>query len=676
MEKSENIEKVAHIRGLEDSFSSRMGSSKQIFSKEKGTDINTLYNVLKASPEVTACVTAVIEDIMADEWKFVGSSSAKGKAETFSSNSNFFKVLSNALLDLLTTGDAYILKLAVNEEKVKSLMSRLTTKVAKELNITLNKKIVYDLIEQETKIPKDLQLLKASTIKINYDETGKVLSYEQQVGLQSKRVYRPEDVIHLSLLNIGGQPYGFTSLETALSDVATLIFAKEFAGKYFENDGIPYFIFHMPDATPDDRNYKNLVQELKNMKKEANKYRSMVITGNVTAEQVNKFNKDMEFAKLIQHFTQLILVTMGVPAHRINLTIDVRQVGGAVNRAYEGYYKKISFMQKIIENALNPELWKPFVVEMKFNRAYKIDEMREAQVVQILTQAGLVTVEEAREMMGMEPQMPSGTMPIATSPTFGNAETDVNQRNQSKDENKPKETIDNRLKSIQKKVELENFQSKLKEIEDLTILSVKEKDAEMKILKEQLDKAKVELEQSKLQSTNEISTIKNNLTLEKENEVKNFTEKMGALKTELNSTKDKLNEIAALKEDIVKAKELETNLLKEQINNSEKTIAELREAQITSYKSIIAEKMLNEQNSKNKSDDIVEIGYVDFVKIVENVAGAGQFDKACVLYIETKEQFIMFFNDGSWRYKCFVNKKEVNEKRFKLEKLRNAVKIL
>jgi len=86
--------------------------------------------------------------------------------------------------------------------------------------------------------------------------------------------------------------------------------------------------------------------------------------------------------------------------------------------------------------------------------------------------------------------------------------------------------------------------------------------------------------------------------------------------------------------------------------------------------------MLNEQNSKNKSDDIVEIGYVDFVKIVENVAGAGQFDKACVLYIETKEQFIMFFNDGSWRYKCFVNKKEVNEKRFKLEKLRNAVKIL
>ena len=444
------IEKTASIRGLEAEYvphMTGMGLDKKIFSKEISINVDTLYKVTKASPEVASCVVAIVEDVMADMWRWVGHKSAKNNAEKFALKSNFYKIMANALMDLIITGDAYILKLAVNEDKIKSLVSTLTEKIAKTLNVKIDKKTVYELIEQDIKIPKDLQLLKSSTIRINYDETGKVISYEQRIGGQLKRVYHPKDIIHLSFFNIGGQPYGFTPFETAMSDLATLIFAKEFAGKYFENDGIPYFIFHMPDATPDDRNYQALKSELKEMKKESNKYRSMVITGNVTADQVNKFNKDMEFSKLIQHFTQIVLMVMGVPAHRVNLTIDVRQVGGAVNRAYEGYYKKLSFMQKIIENSLNLELFDSFHVEMRFNRVYKIDEMREAQVVQILTQAGLITVEEAREMMGLEPEKPKGTEPRSTSPVYGETETNTNRPKENENQ-KPKDDTDNKLKLL------------------------------------------------------------------------------------------------------------------------------------------------------------------------------------------------------------------------------------
>ncbi len=457
------IEKSAHIRGLESEYvphATGLGITKTLFTGESGVNVETLYKTIRACPEVASCIVAIIEDLMADSWRYIGSKSAKNKAKAFQLKANAYKVLTNAGFELIGTGDAFILKLSVNEDEVKSLIKKLTEKVAKSLGIDLKKQIkfdeektkaaVYELLKQDISQPKDLQLLKASTVTINYDKTGKVLSYEQKVGGEIVRVYSPKDVIHLSLFNIGGQPYGFTPLETALSDIATLIFAKEFAGKYFENDGIPYFIFHMPDASPDDRNYKNLVQELKDLKKEANKYRSMVVTGNVEAEQVNKFNKDMEFAKLVQHFTQVVLMTMGVPAHRVNLTIDVRQVGGAVNRAYEGYYKKLSFMQQIIENSLNSELWNDFNVEMRFNKIYKIDEMREAQVVQILTQAGLVTVEEAREMMGLEPEKPKGTEPKSTAPVFGEAATNPNQRAQAGDPNNMQEGTDNKLKTVKK----------------------------------------------------------------------------------------------------------------------------------------------------------------------------------------------------------------------------------
>ncbi len=462
IEKDEKIEKSSHIRGLEDSYiPSPMGYGieKQIFSKETGINIDTLYRVVKSSPEVTACLMALIEDILSDGWRYDGSKFAKRTAYEFQIKTKLYKLLANALLDLFITGNAYILKLSVNEKNIKSLIKNLTDNLAKSLSVDIKKKIkfdenktekaVYDLISQDISKPKDLQLLKSSTIRINYDETGLIKSYEQKIGGRNVRIYKPEDVIHLSLFNVGGQPYGFTPLETALSDIATLIFAKEFAGKYFENDGIPYFIFHMPNANPGDRNYENLKRELKEMKKEANKYRSMVLTGDVTAEQVNKFNKDMEFSKLIEHFTQIVLMIMGVPAHRVNLTIDVRQIGGAVNRAYEGYFKKLQFIQTSIEEILNSELWNDFNVEMRFNKVYKIDEMREATVVQILGQNGFITVEEGREMMGMTPEKPEGTeinskqpLPDGTS----KADLSTNQRNQQMDQNNNDTKIDNNLK--------------------------------------------------------------------------------------------------------------------------------------------------------------------------------------------------------------------------------------
>lgn len=464
LEKSEKIEKSSSIRGLEYEFvpgAQTMGAQKVLFSQNKNATIETLYQTVEHSPEVTACICALVEDIMGDGWRFTTiikkgkSQDALNTAVEFQEKSKFFRVLTNALVDLFITGNAYILKLSVDEKKIKEVIEILTKRIGKHLNVKMdkrlrmNKDVIFELVQQDLgKQPvKDLQLIKSSTVTINFDETGKIASYEQRV--QGKvRVFDAKDVIHLSTMNIGGQPYGFTPLETLLSDIATLIFAKEYAGKYFENDGIPSFMFLMPNEHPKSPNYENLKSELKELKKQANKFRSLVLTGQVDYKEIQKFNKDMEFSKLIQHFTQIVLMAMGVPAHRVNLTIDVRQIGGAVNRAYEGYYKKIGFTQLGLAEDLNRELWVPFFkVRMSFKESYKIDEMREAQIIQILTQVGAITVEEAREMIGLDPEKPKGTEPNKTSPVFGGVATDINQRAQTQDASKIPEVIDNRLKS-------------------------------------------------------------------------------------------------------------------------------------------------------------------------------------------------------------------------------------
>ena len=460
VQKSAEITKSAHVRGLEIEYTPHAdfaGITKKLFSSEKGVTIDTLYEVVKHSPEVAAALLAKVEDFMADYWRFSSNTisgkqgkTAINKAKAFESKVGYYGHLTDGLFDMFATGNGFILKLSIDEEKLKSLMVDLTKNLAKSFNVKVKKGEIYKLIKQETKAPKDLQVLKASTVKINFDKTGLISSYEQEVKGE-RRVYDPKDIIHLHLVRIGGQPYGFSRLEPLLSDIGTLIFAKEFAGKYFENDGVPYFIFSMPDESPGGRNYKLLKRELKSLKKKGEKYRSMVLTGNVGHEQVNKFNKDMEFAKLIEHFTQIIFVGLGVPAHRVHYALA--QKGDATakeaGKRESGYYKGLSFEQKLVENILNRDLWSLFGVKKTFKRSYKSDEIREAEIIRILSEIGAITVEEAREKIGMEPELPKGTMARSIGSDRGINEGKDGKREQGTDQ-EPKNRTDNKLKTAKK----------------------------------------------------------------------------------------------------------------------------------------------------------------------------------------------------------------------------------
>ena len=533
------ITKTASVRGLDVSYVPHADSSgifKEIFSQETSVNVDTLYNVVKASPEVCACIMAKVEDIMADYWKFASPSNSKklsksalDKAQEFEISSRYYQVKTDALFDYFTTGNGYILKLSVDKEKIKSIMENLTHYMARKFGVTnISKADQFKIVKQVGGVPNDLQVLKSSTIKINYDKTGKIASYQQEVKGE-KRIYPPEDIIHIGGVRIGGGPYAFSEIEPLLSDIGTLIFAKEFAGNYFENDGIPYFIFKMIEESPNGRNYKLLKKELRDLKKKGEKYRSMVLTGNVDPIQVNKFNKDMEFAKLVEHFTQIIFMGLGVPATRVNYALAQKDATAAqAGKVEAGYYKKIAFIQKGIEVTLNKELWSHFGVRMKFNRSYKIDEMREAQIIQIATQSGIMTIEEARERIGMEPEIPEGQ----TMPTSLGDDKAIDFKKDKKEEqgiaDKPKDKTDNKLKSV--------------------------------MLRKGLDES-------------------------------------------------------------------------------------------------------------------ISVSYTDFIALVENKLGPGNFTKGKVLYMETATEFILFFGDESWKYKSRVDKNSIDVEQFRVEKLQTFVKL-
>ena len=78
------LNKSSSIRGLEDDWvpSADQGIAKKIFTNEVTVNnVQVLYDTIKASPEVTACMLAQLEDIMADGWRFNSLSGDKVKAK-------------------------------------------------------------------------------------------------------------------------------------------------------------------------------------------------------------------------------------------------------------------------------------------------------------------------------------------------------------------------------------------------------------------------------------------------------------------------------------------------------------------------------------------------------------------------------------------------------------------
>ena len=270
--------------------------------------------------------------------------------------------------------------------------------------------------------PKVLFPLMSRSIYINYDIHGRITSYVQrprnsntafqsgsaqanpdvpstyaygQMGSSYGVQFLPEEVIHFPYEPVGDQIYGNSPLQTAVYDVACLWYAKTYGGLFFQNDATPSYIFNLPDDSPDSQNYKKFVEAIKEHRQ--NPHRNMVITGNVGINKVASLSKDLEFSNFIDKFTQRVMLSYGATA-RFSHLFGVNQTPPSM----ESYYKQINSIQTEYEDTLNNELFDSFGVEFYFNRVYKRDETREADIAVKLTNL-CWTVNEAREYLGFKP---------------------------------------------------------------------------------------------------------------------------------------------------------------------------------------------------------------------------------------------------------------------------------
>jgi len=462
-------------------------------NKENGQtrkiEIRDHYSWIRLCPEIVGILTAITDDVLGEGFEIYSNSSAKKKkVEFFLKKNEFRQKLYSWLFDILTTGDGFLGKSKVTVAQVKEAIYKYAEENNLQKGDDILKEKLVSVFKQSPDVfsPKRIFNMKSSTIRIVYDVHGNITGYVQGgtgsgSGVVIDSTVNPNDpryesraenipapgirfetdeVIHLSLMNLGDSVYGFTPFTSSLNDIASLWYAKDYAGKYFQEDATPNFMFLLEDENPNSDNFKTFVAGLKERKGKGRG--NMVFTGKVKVERVNPLNKDMEFQNMVNIFTQRLLMAWSMPPSRVsNLQGNYR---GFIESS-EGYYKKINRLQELIEEKLNIELFADFGdVEIFFNRAYKRDESREADIINKLVGQPVLTINEGRQYLGKRPLGSEYDIIPEKSGGFNPTGTQVGSQNPAQEEIPVEERIQNLSKSLKdlqksevKTVSFENF---------------------------------------------------------------------------------------------------------------------------------------------------------------------------------------------------------------------------
>ena len=385
-----------------------------------------LWTYFKYTPEIQAVTRAIVEDILSDGWILQGGRNNRLKAEKFLMMNFAKEQIASLLYDTMVTGDGYLFVQGLQKNEVKSLIdraventmekseikSRIADEFKSEIKHEVGEKLMNSIEEDEDIFaPRNMISVPSSTMRAQFDESGNLLQWVQKVGMRIRN-YTAEEILHFRLLRLDGKFYGFTSLAAILKEMDILANVKDFARYYFEKGGVPNFMFILKNEAPNSVNTKNFQKSLQLFSSLANKYKSLVVTGEVDVKELNRFSKDMEFRELAKYLTQVIIMTYGVPVSRLSdvgLGDRVQARGSTIST--EGYYRKISHIQDMLEDFLNMFILSKFKVTMKFNKTYTQDVVRDAQIDKMKTDTveqrmtlGLMKRDDAAEYLGIDPE--------------------------------------------------------------------------------------------------------------------------------------------------------------------------------------------------------------------------------------------------------------------------------
>ena len=348
-------------------------------------DYKTIIAWIQRTPEAIGILNALVTDIISDGQTFVSpegkalGKQVKRRVETFWRKNEGKNLMKGALYDWFCLGNSAIWKGKISDTDIKEAFSACSPPTNLEYKEFESKQFIdEDLLKVRT-----LVQVPWSTMNIDLAQDGRSVDrFRQMVSGKIALNFSPEEIIHAKFMNFDGKVYGFTPMIASMSVISSLGLIKDNNGFFFQNGGVPDWMFILPQEQADSPNHQLLVQVLSDYKETRNKHGNLIFTGEVNPIALNKWDKDMEFRQMAIYYTGVLATAFNMPIARIASIIGgtVKQPAASQDLSEAGYWRTISCAQDYWEDLLNTQLFEPeFGVWIKFNKGFKNDQIKEAQ---------------------------------------------------------------------------------------------------------------------------------------------------------------------------------------------------------------------------------------------------------------------------------------------------------
>jgi len=204
-----------------------------------------------------------------------------------------------------------------------------------------------------------------------------------------------------------GIGYGLSPLEGVLSVVSNLLNADNYNGTYFEDGAFPPIIIQILGQVNqrDVDAYRQYLQsELM-----GNFHRPAIMAGGQEAKVLNlkdSTNRDMEFMEYMKFMARLLAAAYGLAGQDIGLTDDMNKAIAEVQQdlsSRKGYGSTLHLIKEVFNQEI---IWKDFGYEdLEFDWVAEdmTDPKDQTDIYKAQLEAGIVTLNEARQKLGHQP---------------------------------------------------------------------------------------------------------------------------------------------------------------------------------------------------------------------------------------------------------------------------------
>jgi len=243
----------------------------------------------------------------------------------------------------------------------------------------------------------DLQRLNPFTVAVHYDAAyGLTFS-------QAGKVWPESDIIYIKEFSYSDDmTSGNSTVQACLNDAALMNFQTRFASRFFENGAMPIILISADGTLVEDetKRIQNFFSKLASGV--GNAWRVLATRTKLTPEVVSQDLDKMTMPELYQQATSNIANAFGIP---VTMFMGDDNYASADSHRMTFWQDVIRPRARLIESALNRQLFKPLGMELEFSfdemDIFQTDEVERASAFATYVNAG-VNPEVVKEMLGID----------------------------------------------------------------------------------------------------------------------------------------------------------------------------------------------------------------------------------------------------------------------------------